>query len=173
MSPLPSRIVLDNTVISSLHEAGALARVLTLWNGQWLVPLQVRDEAAARKVYGPESRVILNRLESQRTLEYVSPDPSTEGATFEALQRTRGQAESAAIAIAYARGCVVATDDRRAARSCERLKPPVLVVTTEALLTIAVTDGLLTDSEAQDIWAATGIHDPSRGLGRPPGPGTH
>ena len=166
MSPLPSRVVLDNTVVSSLHEAGALPRVLCLWGSQWVVPLQVRDEAAARKLHGAAARTILDQLESRGTIEYASPDPATEGALFVRLQRTRGQGESAAIAIAYMRGLVVATDDRRATKSCQGLRPPVVVLTTEAILTIAVDDGLLVASEAQAIWTATGIKDPNRGLGR-------
>lgn len=166
MSPLPARVVLDNTVISSLHEAGALARVLGLWDGQWVVPLPVRDEAEARKIHGAAVRATLDYLESQGTLEYAAPEPKTEGALFERLQRTRGQGESAAIAIAFARGLVVATDDRRATNSCHSLRPPVVVLTTEAVLTLAIGDGLLTENEARAIWTATGIEDPSRGIGK-------
>jgi len=41
MNAFPPRIVLDNTVVSSFQEAGALVRVLELWPGRWLVPVEV------------------------------------------------------------------------------------------------------------------------------------
>lgn len=166
MSPLPSRVVLDTTVVSSLHLASALAQVLGLWPSQWIVPLQVRDESAAWRSLGPGLVAALDSLNARGTIEYASPNPGPEGALFVQLQRTRGQGESAAIAIAYVRGFVVATDDRRAKRSCAGLHPPVAVLATEELLTIAVGDGSLTRAEAERIWIATGIRDPRRGIGR-------
>ncbi len=165
MSPLSSRVVLDNTVIPTLYVANALSEVLRLWPGQWIVPLQVRDEAAAWKAHGADVVTALEHLRSRGTIEYASPEPGPEGRLFAQLQRTRGEGESAAIAIAYVRGFAVATDDRRARRSCQGLKPPVLTIATEALLDIAVTDGLLAESQARAIWASTGIADPNRGVG--------
>jgi predicted nucleic acid-binding protein len=166
VSPLPSRVVLDTTVLSSLHLANALAHVLGLWESQWVVPLQVRDEAAAWPSFGPGLVTLLDGLFARGTIEYASPNPGPEGALFAKLQRVRGQGESAAIAIACVRGFVVATDDRRAKRSCEGLHPPVAALATEELLTIAVGDGALTRAEAERIWIATGIQDPRRGIGR-------
>jgi predicted nucleic acid-binding protein len=165
MSPLPSLVVLDTTVISSLHLARALSRVLGLWKGKWIVPLQVRDEAAAWKSHGPDIAAMLDSLRSRGVIDYASPNPGPEGTLFTRLQRTRGQGESAAITIAYHRGGAVATDDRRARRSCEGLNPPVTTFATEALLTLAVQDGLLTRTEARQIWRTTGIRDPKRGIG--------
>lgn len=164
MNPLPSGVVLDNTVISSLHLAGALSRVLALWHGKWIVPLHVRDEAAAWKSHGPGVVAILNALHSQDTVEYSTPEPGPEGALFVQLQRTLGQGESAAIALAYHRSFAVVTDDRQARRSCEVLNPPVPTLATEQLLSVAIEDRLLTITEAQTIWAATGIRDPNRSL---------
>lgn len=165
MSSLPPRVVLDNTVISSLYVAGALSRVIPLWHGRWIVPLQVRDEAAAWTAHGSAVLATLNRLEAEGAVSFATPEVGPEGALFALLQRTRGQGESAAIAIAHYRGFAVATDDRQARRSCEALNPPVLTVTTEQLLTAAVDDGLLDLDEAKRIWAATGITDPNRGVG--------
>jgi len=165
VSPLPSCVVLDTTVISSLHLADALSQVLGLWQSQWIVPLQVREESAAWKPSGPGLVTLLDTPRARGTIEYASPNPGREGALFAQLQRTRGQGESAAIAIAYVRGFVVATDDRRAKRSCEGLSPPVAVLATEDLLTIAVRDGALTRSEAERVWIATGIQDPHRRIG--------
>jgi predicted nucleic acid-binding protein len=164
LSPLPSRVALDNTVISSLFVAGALSQILELWEGNWIVPLQVRDEAAAWKARGAGLVILLNNLQSRGVVEYASPEPGPEGALFAQLQRTRGQGESAVIAIAYSRRLVVATDDRQARRSCETLTPAVPTFATEDLLSLAVADGLLTLPEAQAIWSATGILDPNRGI---------
>jgi predicted nucleic acid-binding protein len=158
-------VVLDTTVISSFHLASALSQVLGLCESRWIVPLQVRDEAAAWQPFGPALVTLLDDLSARGTIEYASPSPGPEGALFAKLQRTRGQGESAAIAIAHVRGFVVATDDRRARRSCEGLHPPVAVLATEELLTIAVGDGALTRAEAERIWIATGIQDPRRGIG--------
>jgi predicted nucleic acid-binding protein len=166
VSPLPSGVVLDNTVISTLILARALSLLLQLWPGKWIVPLQVRDEAAAWKLHGAEVISTLNELRSRGVVDYASPEPGLEGALLAQLQRTRGQGESAAIAIAYQRGFAVATDDRQARASCQALNPPVPVLATEALLKLAVDDGLLTLAEAQAIWRATGIRDPTRWIGR-------
>lgn len=165
MSPLPARVVLDNTVISSLHIASSLRQVLELWAGFWLVPLQVRAEAAAWKGHGPYVVNLLDDLDSHGVLAYVSPEPGPEGALFAQITRTRGEGESAAIAIAHHRQAAVATDDRQARRSCQDLNPPVPLLATEELLTIAVADSRLAAEQARALWSAIGITDPNRGLG--------
>lgn len=165
MSSLLDRVVLDNTVISSLHVAGVLAHILRLWEGNWIIPLQVRDEAAAWRAHGTNVVTILSNLHALGVLVYVSPEPGPEATLFAQLTRTRGQGESAAIAIAYFRQAIVATDDRRAKRSCEILIPPVPTLATEDLLRIAVADGLLSAGQARAIWSATGILDSNRGVG--------
>lgn len=165
MNALPVRVVLDNTVISSFHLAGALSRIVLLWRTRWIVPLQVRDEAAAWKVHGPTVAATLRQLERDGALEFATPEVGPEGALFVVLQRTRGHGESAAIAIAHHRRFAVAIDDRHARRSCEGLNPPVPTKSTEQLLATAVEDGVLERSEAGRIWAAMGISDPKRGIG--------
>ena len=164
MSPLPSRVLLDNTVVSSLHVAAALRELLELWEGRWIVPLLVRNEAAAWTTHGARVVSLLDSLHHRGVLSYASPEPGPEGALFAELSRTRGQGESAAIAIAFYRQAAVATDDRLARRSCELLNPPVATLSTEKLLTIAVADGLLAAARAREIWSLTGIRDPSRDI---------
>ena len=159
---LPKRVALDNSVISALHEAEALARVLGFWPARWIVPYQVRDEAGAWKTQGSRVLVILDALARESVLEFASVEPLTEGPVFARLQRTLGQGESAAIAIAFHRGSWVATDDRRARRSCGELSPRVPSISTEGLLGLAVKDGFLSRSEADLVWAATKIRDPQR-----------
>ena len=159
---LPTRIVLDNSVISALREAESLSRVLGFWPGRWIVPLQVRDEAAAWKVQGPAVVAILDSLAEDSVVEFASVEPLPEGPAFVRLQRTLGQGESAAIAIAFHRELWVAIDDRRARRACDELSPKVPWIATEGLLGLAVTGGFLTRSQAELVWAATKIRDPRR-----------
>lgn len=156
-------IALDNTVVSSLHEAGALERVLRIGSG-WVAPLQVRDEASAWPAHGPAVVRILDTLATEGVLSYETPEPGVEGTLFATLRRTLGSGESAAIAIAHQRGLTMATDDRKARRSCEDLNPPVQVLATEDILATAVTDGDLPAEDAREIWAAMGIRDPGRQL---------
>jgi predicted nucleic acid-binding protein len=164
LSPLRSEIVLDNTVISSLYVAGALTQILEVRAGRWVVPLQVRDEAAAWHARGTGVLFHLNSLDARGVVVFVSPAPGPEGALFAALTRTRGRGESAAIAIAHSRGLVVATDDRQARRSCAGLNPPVPTLSTEGLLSRIVIEGLIAETTARAIWTATGIRDPNRGI---------
>ena len=92
----------------------------------------------------PELSAILDSLARDSVVELASVEPLTEGPAFVRLQRTLGQGESAAIAIAFHRKLWVAIDDRRARRACDELSPRVQWVSTERLLGLAVTDGFLT-----------------------------
>ena len=158
----PKRVVLDNSVISALHEAESLARVLGFWPARWIVPYQVRGEAAAWKTQGSRVIAVLDSLAQESVVEFSAVEPLTEGPVFVRMQRTLGQGESAAFAIAFHRGASVATDDRRARRACDELSPKVPWISTEGLLGLTVTDGFLTRSEAELVWSATKIRDPQR-----------
>ena len=125
MSSLPSRLVLDNATISTLQEAGVLADVLEYWPGQWLVPVEVLGEAVKWKAHGADVTATLHQLSTLSLVEITALVPQSEGRLFAQLQRTLGQGELAAIAIAFHRGMGVCLDDRRARRACERLCPPV------------------------------------------------
>jgi predicted nucleic acid-binding protein len=157
-------IVLDNTVISSLEEAGALAQMLNLWPGRFVVPVEVRGEAGNWKLRGASVTLTLDSLAAQKVISITSIDPRKEGSLFSQLTRRLGQGESAVIAIASVRHMTAALDDRRARRACNQLAPPVPWVPTEGLLGLAVADGLLTRAEAESIWLATGISDPNRSV---------
>ena len=162
MSPFPARIVVDNTVLSTLQEARALSRILGYWSGQWLVPIEVMGEAATWKAHGANVVAALRDLETRGVLEITALNPQVEGATFSQLQRTLGQGESAAIAIAFHRQLLVCLDDRRARRACERLSPAVSWLSTEDVIGQAVRDGHINRAMAEAIWLATGIRDPNR-----------
>jgi predicted nucleic acid-binding protein len=164
MSARADRVVLDNAFLSTLQEAQALERILMLWPGRWVIPLEVIDEAEAWRLHGALVIALLRRLQTVGTIEITAFDPRIEGALFTQLSRTLGQGESAVIAIAYHRGYAAALDDRRARRACDNLKPPVPWLPTEGVLSSAVADGLLSRVEAETIWRATGISDPKRSI---------
>lgn len=164
MSQKAQRIVLDNTVVSNLQKASALNSVLAAQPGLFVVTRQVRDEAQGWKAQGLQVVSILDRLVAETIIELATVEPGAEGVLFTHLQRTRGQGESASIAIAHNRGYIVATDDYQAKRSCVGLNPPVVVLATEDALSMMVRDGLLSPDVARAIWAAVGISDPKRDL---------
>jgi len=161
-SPAQLPLVLDSTVVSNFHRADGLSRILELWSGRWLVPLQVRDEAAAWPTEGKRVVSALEDRRERRVLDFAALDPRNEGLTFARLSRTLGQGESATITIAYHRHYGVALDDYPAQRACHRLVPPVPWTATEGLLQCAVAEGYLTRDQARAIWAAMGILDLKR-----------
>src|SRR3954470_5684776 len=112
MSAPSDRIVLDNSAISTFHDAGVLSKILELWTGRWLIPVEVEGEAAAWPAHGAAVRTILQRLVSQRVVEITAVDPRVEGPLFVQMTRRLGQGESAVIAIAANRGLIAALDDR-------------------------------------------------------------
>jgi predicted nucleic acid-binding protein len=134
MNARPDRIVLDNSVISTFHDARALARILELWPGRWLIPIEVEGEAAAWPAHGTAVKAILRDLSQRQIVEITAIDPRVEGRLFAQLTRRLGQGESAVIAIALHRGFMAALDDRRARRACDGLTPPVPWVATEGIL---------------------------------------
>ena len=160
-----SGCVLDNTVISTLHRAGMLVKILELWKGRWVVPQEVREEAARWKAEGPRVITLLDDLNARQVVRYAEIDPPTEGRLFAKLTRTLGEGESATIAIAHSRHLGAALDDRAAQNACGRLNPPVYWIATEDILTCAVDESLMSLPEAEAIWAATGITDPNRRAG--------
>ncbi len=157
-----ARCVLDNTVVSSLHRAGALGRVLRLWPGRWVLPVDVRDEAAAWWDHGRRVAAILDTLAAETVIEVQTIEPLIDGPLYAQLRRTLGRGEAAAIALAHRLSLTAALDDRQARQRCAALVPPVPCVSTEALLGQAVREGLLMRRDAEAIWAATGITDPRR-----------
>src|SRR4051812_45333119 len=104
MTAPTDRIVLDNSVISTFHDAQVLARVLELWPGRWLIPLEVEGEAAAWPAHGAAVTAILHRLRAHQVIEMTAVVPRVEGPLFVQLTRRLGQGESAVIAIAATRG---------------------------------------------------------------------
>ncbi|MBI4492722.1 MAG: hypothetical protein HY690_08035 [Chloroflexi bacterium] len=164
LSPTRLPCVVDNSVVSALHQANALARVLGLWPGRWVIPRDVKDEAAEWEAESQRIVWILDDLCKRGIAVYAEIDLRQEGQLFASLSRTLGKGEAATIAIAHQRHFGAALDDRAARRACERLNPPVPWLATEEILSLAIAELHLTLTEARDIWAATGILDPKRQL---------
>src|SRR4051812_41716663 len=112
VSPAHRPFALDNTVVSTLHRARALSRVLELWSGRWFVPAQVRDEAVAWPTQGIHLSSILAELFNRHILELVTLEPRVEGPLFAKLNRPLGQGEAATIAIGYHRQYGAGLDDK-------------------------------------------------------------
>lgn len=163
-SPFQTVYVLDNSVVSALHQADALATVLELWMGRWVMPEEVKREAGRWPIHGTRVEAIIEVLWNRGVAARTAVDPLHEGPLFARLNLTLGEGESATVAIAYHRGFGAALDDYAARRECGRLIPSVPWIATEALLKCAIKDGLLSRSDALGIWQATGIRDPKRGL---------
>jgi len=161
-SPGSLSFVLDNAAISSFHVAGALDRVLGLWPGHWIVPIEVQAEAEAWPTEGPRLRAALGSLANRRIIVVTAVDPRREGTLYAQLAVRLGSGESAAIAIAYHRRYGVVLDDRIARRVCDGLRAPVPWLATEDILKLAVAEDLLTLAEARTIWGAMMINDPKR-----------
>lgn len=163
-SPTDLPYVLDNSVLSALHQARALEKVLGIWPGRWLIPEAVKEEARAWVVERERITKVLDALCQSGVAAYTEIDPRTEGLLLPTLSRTLGQGEAVAIAIARGRGLGAALDDLAARRACERLSPPVPWIATEEILLCAVGQAYLARADALAIWKATGIVDPKRQL---------
>ena len=156
MSPLKKPVVLDNDVISRLYSAGALRRALEVWpKRSFRVTDYVVEEARRWPARGQRLVAILEKLEAERILAFISIDESSEEEIWAyarlQLARKLGRGESASIAIACHRGFDIATDDSVAADTCKAMNPSVSVLGTGALLNMAVQDNLMTQNEVNAI----------------------
>ncbi len=84
-------------------------------------------------------------------LEAVALTEPRELALFAALNEFLGRGESAAIAVAACRGWIVATDDRRARKECERKLGSNRSLNTPGILLGCIRSGCLTVAEADSI----------------------
>jgi predicted nucleic acid-binding protein len=158
MSPFRRPVILDNDVLSRLHSAGAVRRVLECWpKGSFCVSEQVIDEATRWAGKGHELVAILKDLEAEGVVTFMTIDESSEeelsAYTILRLGERLGSGESASIAIASHRGFDIATDDGIAREVCHESYPSVFTFGTGDLLNTAVEDGIMTRSEVNSIQA--------------------
>lgn len=158
MSPLKKPVVLDNDVVSRLHSAGALRRVLQVWpKSSFRVTERVIAEAGRWRTEGQRLVALLKQLETEGILMVISINESSEEEIRAyarlLLENKVGRGESASIAIACHRGFDIATDDSVAADTCKAMSPSVSIFGTGDLLNMAVRDGLMTQDEVNAIQA--------------------
>lgn len=158
MSPLRRPVILDNDVLSRLFSGGALRRALEIWpKGSFRITDRVMEEAGQWPARGQELTGILKDMESDGVIEIIGIDEACEEEMSIYIQiRLRdmlGSGESTSIAIACHRGFDFATDDGAARKICQELCPSVNILGTGLLLNMAVSEGLMTQSETDFIQA--------------------
>jgi predicted nucleic acid-binding protein len=159
MPPIHKPIVLDNDVVCVLFLAGVLVRLLSLWpRGRFFITAQVRDEANKWPSRGKELVTLIDQLEAQGIITTITIDDSSEDEIIAysilCLGKKIGNGESASIAIAQNRGYDVATNDGDAREHCHELFPTVRTWGSGALLSWAITDGLISVDEGEKIRKA-------------------
>jgi predicted nucleic acid-binding protein len=158
MSPFHKPVILDNNCISNFYYANSLRSILTLWPpGTFKIPLRVYNEASNWPEHGKEVGGIIRELADNNVIEIVNINDDSDAEVNYYIQLrlvapVLGEGESESIAIAKSREYVVATDDGLATERCKDLFPSVVVVTTADVLKMAKSDGLLKESEINQMW---------------------
>lgn len=158
MSPFHKPVILDNNCVSNFYYADSLRLILTLWPpGTFKIPLRVYNEASNWRQHGKEVCDIIRELADNNVIEIVNIDDDSDAEVNCYIQLrlaapVLGEGESESIAIANSREYIIATDDRLATERCKGLFPSVEVVTTADILKMAKSDGLLKESEIDQIW---------------------
>jgi predicted nucleic acid-binding protein len=158
MSPFSKLVILDNNCISNFYLAESLELILSLWPLRtFVIPERVLTEASNWREHGQHVCGILVRLKDARVIEIVKIDDQSEKelSAYIQLRLTGpilGKGESESIAIASSRGYIVATDDGIATEQCKKVFPNIEVVTTAQIFDMAVADGLLTQSQVNEMW---------------------
>ena len=158
MSPFAKLIILDNTCINIFYLASKLEKMLTLWPFHvFVIPGRVVNEAKAWPIHGDNVIRILMKLREQKMIDIVSINEESESET-EAYKQLRlagpflGAGESECMAIACCRDFIVASDDGIARKRCKEVLPSVETITTGQILNMALSDGLLTKVEVEQMW---------------------
>lgn len=158
MSPFSKPVILDNDCVSKFYRSGSLELILNLWPFRvFIIPQRVLTEASNWREHGQDVCRIIDKLRDARIIEVVEINDQSEEELKAYIQLRLmgprlGEGESESIAIASGRGYIVATDDGTATRQCKEIFPGIEVVTTAKVLDMAVADGLLTQSQVNEIW---------------------
>ena len=147
-------IVTDSTVIINFTHMGRLDLFGKLPGFEFVVPEHVAAEITVAAQ--------LEALREACTQGWVKRESLTdlgELAAYAELRRTMGQGEAACLAMAEARGWLVASDDRRRFRkeAWARLGKARLV-NTPGLMVLAIRSGALTIDEADQLKAILARH---------------
>lgn len=158
MSPFNKPVILDNNCVSNFYYADSLRFMLTLWPpGTFKIPLRVFKEASNWRQHGKEVCDILTELADNNTIEIVNIDDDSEAEVncyiqLRLVAPVLGEGESESIAIANNREYIIATDDSLATERCHGMFPSVEVVTTADIFKMVKSDGLLEETEINEMW---------------------
>jgi hypothetical protein len=155
MSPFMRPVIIDNDVISRLYSAGVLRKVLELWSRPTFYVVEQVLEGKRWPAEGHKLGYLLDKLIEEGIIIRISIDDVSEEEiniyAQLALQGKFGRGESASIAIACNRGYDLASDDGMAKDECRKISKSVSTFTTRRILEMAVSDGLLNQSETDLI----------------------
>ncbi len=134
-------IILDASCLLNLYATGHLREIaIALPNQFWVADYVAEREALfvwrRSRTDGKEVRepVDLTSLTEAGLIQLMRLEEPVEEATFVALGAELDDGEAVTGALAFHRGCAVATDDRKARRVLGQLSPPVELVSTLEIL---------------------------------------
>lgn len=132
-----------NVVINFIH-VGMLGDLPAMADLDFVVTDEVYDE-----IIRPEQRQIMDAALVAGTWTRQSLTDPDEIAVFATLATTMGRGEAASLALAFSRGCYVASDERRVfLREARRRLGEGRVIDTPGLLVLAIRRGTLTVAQA-------------------------
>jgi predicted nucleic acid-binding protein len=111
----------------------------------------VVTEHVVSEITEPSQAEALSAAISAGHITVITVNNPEELATFGELRRFLGSGESAALAAAFHRNLVFATDDRRTRREADKRLGTGRLLTTPGILLAAIQGGILTVQEADKI----------------------
>ena len=149
-----SIVVVDTSVLINLMHAGRLKLLGTLASFEFVVPDDVIAEITI-----PAQREDLDVAIARGDLRQESITDPNELVRYADLRRIMGRGEAACLALAEARGWIIASDEKKRFRQevARRLGQQRLV-TTAGLLVIAIRSGVISVEEADQAKAILERH---------------
>ena len=143
------RVALDASVLINFLIVGKVGLLGALPGLEFIVPEHVRAE-----VRRPAQVQLLGEELERGGVKVLGGMTRGELTAYSALRETFGPGESACLSVATARGWLVACDERRAfANRARQLLGEGRLLTTPALLVLAIREGQLSVAEADRIKA--------------------
>jgi predicted nucleic acid-binding protein len=128
-------VVLDTTVILNLFAAGIGEAILGSLQTECLVSRAAAQETLYIRADDPAQPVQLVSVEPwvrAKLIDIVAPEGTDEENLYVQFASELDDGEAMSLAICYSRGCVLATDDRKARRVAGSLRPEAVAVLSTA-----------------------------------------
>ena len=161
MTNLPGRIVLDASCLLNLYATGYLSEIAAATDTQFQVAQYVLEhEAIYTWVPNTESGhdepvpVDVSPLIAEGLIHVIRLEDIAEQATFVELATLVDDGEAVTGALAFHRGCSVATDDRKARQVFGERIPSVHLVSTLELLKLWEDIGQIADDDLRTAMIA-------------------